>query len=129
MKLGFLTQLTEEECSLARQIGYDCIEAQGEWEVEDLRNADFVKAEADRVKGMLAENEICISAVAIYFGGPPEPQSRVERYALYMRMCRAIGVDVIATMSAGDRTRHWMRTWTSSRPSSRRWHGTAGMRG
>ena len=101
MRLGFLTQLTEQECKLAARIGYDCIEALGKWEVEELKKKDFVKTEAEKVKTMLQQSGISISAIAIYFGGPTDPKGRVERYELYMKMCRALGVHVITTMTGG----------------------------
>jgi len=102
MKLGYLTQLTEGECKLAAQIGYDCLEVHGKWQPDAIRTASACRAEADRAKAMLQENGLAISAIALYNAGPVDVKKAVARYTAYIKMCCELGVDVITTMSAGD---------------------------
>ena len=102
MKLGFLTQLTEAECKLAAQIGYDCIEAHGAWEPKDLKKKDFRKAEAEKVRAMLKKAGISISAMALYRAGAYKVNERVELYNAYIDMCKELGIGVITAMSASD---------------------------
>ncbi len=102
MKLGFLTRLTEDECKLAARIGYDCIEAREQWELEDLKDDEFVKAETEKIIAMLEQSALSISAIAVYRPGPFDRQERIERYSLCMKMCQALGVEVIATLTGGD---------------------------
>ena len=105
MELGFLGDLTEQECRLAASIGYDCIEARPNWKIEDLRKDDFIKAESERIKAMLARHGIGISALGLYGYRPPDLNGRVELYGLGIEMCRALEVGVIAALTGGDPAR------------------------
>ena len=102
MKLGYLTQLSEEECKLAACIGYDCLEVNGPWDPEELKTAAARKALAAGVNAMLEANGVTISAIALYNAGPQDVGVAVARYSAYIKMCGELGVDTITTMSAGD---------------------------
>ena len=102
MKLGYLTQLKEEECKLAASIGYDCIEAHGKWAPEEIKTASQRKAAAEPVKRMLAQTGISISAIALYRAGAYDVKQRIALYSAYIKMCNEIGVGVITAMSASD---------------------------
>ncbi len=102
MKLGYLTQLTEEECKLAARIGYDCLEVHGKWEADQIETEADRRGEADKVRAMLEESGISISAIALYQAGPRDVKGSVVRYGAYIEMCAELGVEVLSTMSAGD---------------------------
>ncbi|MHC4789257.1 MAG: sugar phosphate isomerase/epimerase family protein, partial [Planctomycetota bacterium] len=102
MKLGYLTELTAEECGIAAGIGYDCLEVSGNWDLARLGDEDYRKAEADRARAMLDEAGIAISAVALYWSLPPEAEARAEGYRRYIAFCAELGVGCIAAMAGGD---------------------------
>jgi len=102
MKLGYLTDLTQEACRTAVEIGYDCLEVQARWDLGKLADEDYRKAEAERVRAMLEEHGLTISAVAAYGALLLPPKERVEGYGHYIRFCRQLGVDCIAAMAGGD---------------------------
>jgi sugar phosphate isomerase/epimerase len=122
MRLGYLTDCTAEECRLAAELGFDCVEVHGRWEVEQLRKPAFRKREAARIremlrkagppKGGLAEArlphgrprrpDVSISAIAVYRAGPFVPAERIELYRLQIQMCEALGVPVLTTLTGGD---------------------------
>ena len=102
MKLGYLTECTARECRLAAKLGFDCIEAHGRWEVDDLKKLAFRKREAAKIKGMLAKAGISISALAVYRPGPFVVAERIELYKLQVKMCQALGLDVLTTLTGGD---------------------------
>lgn len=102
MKLGYLTDLTEEECETAAEIGYDCLEVNGAWDLARLPDQDYRKAEADKAKAMLDQHGLSISAVAVYWSLPEPAEERTDAYKLYIKFCQELGVDCIAAMAGGD---------------------------
>jgi sugar phosphate isomerase/epimerase len=105
MKLGFLTGLTEDACPTAAEIGYDCLEVHGAWDLEKLADRDYCKAEAAKTNALLEEHGLTISAVALYRALLLPAAERVEGYRRYIRFCGELGVDRIAAMAGGDPAR------------------------
>ncbi|MFP4028728.1 MAG: sugar phosphate isomerase/epimerase family protein [Candidatus Brocadiia bacterium] len=101
MRLGYLTQLTEEEARRAATIGYDCLEAHGPWEMDEIRLKNDRKREIARVQAFLEETGISISAIAIFRPGYEDPKPRVKRYRAYIKLCAEMGIDTITTLSGG----------------------------
>ena len=98
MKLGYLTNLTEEECETAAQIGYDCLEVAGDWDLARLGDAGYRKAEVRKAKEMLDKHGLTISAVAVYWSLPKPIEERADAYKLYIRFCQELGVDCITAL-------------------------------
>jgi len=105
MKLGYLTSLTAEECKLAAEIGYDCLEVSSPWDLKRLGDATYRKAEVKKARAMLDEHGVIISALALYWGLPQAPKERTEALTLYIGLCHELGVDCITTMAGGDPTK------------------------
>ncbi len=102
MKLGYLTQFTAEECRIAAEIGYDCLEVSSAWDLKQLGDAAYRKAEAKKAKALLKEHGLSVSALALYWGLPQPAKERTEAYKLYISLCTELGVDCITAMAGGD---------------------------
>jgi len=102
MKLGYLTVLTEAECGLAAEIGFDCIEVGGGWDAQKLADAEYVKAWSQQAKELLDKNGITVSAVSFYRPAPGSRAERLRQYENHIRLCRALDVDVLTTMASAD---------------------------
>ncbi|MFW6189293.1 MAG: sugar phosphate isomerase/epimerase family protein [Planctomycetota bacterium] len=102
MQLGYLTGFSEEECETAARIGYDCLEVQAGWELEDLQDEDYRKGEGDRINRLLQEHGLSISAVAVYHAIPAPVSERADAYKTYIRFCAELGVEVITSLTKCD---------------------------
>jgi len=102
VRLGYLAELTEQECRTAAQIGYDCIEAKINWELKELEKPDFRKAQADRMRGLVEEHGLSISAVADYRPSAESPELRIRRYRADIALCEELEVGVLTTLTGGD---------------------------
>ena len=102
MNLGYLTACTAQECELAARLGFDCIEAVAAWEIGELQDDAFLKGESGRIKDMLSEAGISISALALFKAGRFDVRERAEHYRGLIRMCEALGVEVLTTLTGGD---------------------------
>jgi sugar phosphate isomerase/epimerase len=105
MKLGYLTNLTKEECAIAAEIGYDCLEVSSPWDLKQLGSASYRKAEARKARAMLEEHKLTISALALYWGLPQQAEERAAALKLYIGLCQELGVDCITAMAGGDPTK------------------------
>jgi len=105
MKLGYLTDLSDDECRLAAEIGFDCIEARSGWEAERLDEADYLKRWSEGTRAMLDEHGITVSAVALYKAGPAPRDERLRDYERHIRLCGALGVDVLTALAGADPAR------------------------
>jgi sugar phosphate isomerase/epimerase len=102
MKLGYLAKLSEEECTTAAQLGYDCLEVGSTWDLRHLADAGYRKSEAEKARAILARSGLSVSAVAVYFAVPREVEDRFRAYELYIRFCQDLGVGCIAAMAQSD---------------------------
>ena len=102
MRLGYLTELTEAECGVASEIGFDCIEVRGGWDAQSLGDASYVSAWSQEAKELLEKNGITVSAVALYHFAPGSRAQRLKQYEGHINLCRALDVDVLTTMAAAD---------------------------
>lgn len=105
MKLGYLTNLTAEECKIAAGIGYDCLEVGSAWDLKKLGGIPYRKEEVKKAKALLNEHGLSISALALYWGLPQPTKERVEAYKLYVCLCAELGVGCITAMAGGDPTK------------------------
>ncbi len=102
MKLGYLTKLTEEECRIAAEIGYDCLEVAGAWDLAQLPDKDYRKDEAGKVRKMLEEHGLSISAVALYWSLPKPIEERADAYKSYIHFCQELEIDCITALTQCD---------------------------
>lgn len=102
MKLGYLTNLSEQECQTAARIGYDCLEVHSSWTLEELQDTEFRRTEAEDMRMMLKANGLSISAVAAYHSIPEAIAERADAYRLYIEFCAELGVGCLAALTKCD---------------------------
>jgi len=105
MELGYLTKLTDDECRIAVDLGYDCLEAFTTWDWRQLADDKSRREESQKVKLLLDRHGLTVSAVAVYFSMPQDPEERVDAYRAYIRFCQDIDVGCIAAMTQSDPVR------------------------
>lgn len=94
MRLGFLTNYTPERVQIARQIGFTCLELHASSLVgEDAPNVA-------RVRAVLEENDIAVSAIACYQNHLEEGKEaeRAEYFQRVIELAPQLGCSVVATM-------------------------------
>ena len=104
MKLGYLTPLTPQTIANARQLGYDAIEVGAGW----LTQPTLGQLERDlpALKGLLAQQQISITSVAIYGGTVEAPaQEAIAYYQRAIVLARALGCAVVSGMTGRDNSR------------------------
>lgn len=100
MKLGYLTQFSEDELKIASSIGYDGLEIHAK-SFGDISSAGGRKEAAKKGKNLAAKYGITITAVAFYERGS-DPKERISAYSDVIDFTAELGVDVIATLTGGD---------------------------
>jgi sugar phosphate isomerase/epimerase len=105
MKLGYLAGLSEEECRLAAEIGYDCLEVFTAWSLEQLADSGRRQGAAKEARAILARFGLSISSVAVYFKMPQQVEEQPQAYEAYIRFCADLGVGCISTMAQSDPAR------------------------
>jgi len=127
MKLGYLAEVTEEECRIAAEIGYDCLEAQAAWDPERLRDPAYCQAEAKRINKMLDEHGLSISAVAAYWAVTGPIEGRADAYKSYIEFCGELGAGCLTTLTQCDPAKtldenldDWERVFVDVAPAAER---------
>lgn len=104
MKLGYLTNFSEDELKLASGIGFDGLEVHAKsWPAEDLESAKRRTEAAVRALDLASMHDITITSLAFYERGDAhEPAARIEAYRRVIEFCAALGVPTVATLTGGD---------------------------
>lgn len=102
MKLGYLTQFSEDELKLASSIGFDGLEVHAKSWGDALDTAEGRKEAAKQAKDLCAKYGITITAVANYQAGYKPASERIPVYKNIADFCAEMGVGVIATLTGGD---------------------------
>lgn len=103
MKLGYLTQFSEDELKLAAAIGYDALEVHARsWPAEAMQSRQARTEAAKRSKDLAAAYGVTITAIAHYDRGEKSPADRAAAYSDIAGFCTEMGVEVVATLTGGD---------------------------
>ncbi|MBP6964884.1 MAG: sugar phosphate isomerase/epimerase [Armatimonadetes bacterium] len=104
MKLGYLTNFSEDELKLASNIGFDGLEVHAKsWAADDLQSPDRRAEASARASELAGRYGITVTAIAHYErGNPADPKARIESYRSVIEFCSAMKVPVVATLTGGD---------------------------
>lgn len=103
MKLGYLTQFSEEEIKLASSIGFDGLEVQvASWPAELRATANGRKEIAQQINDLSSKYGVSITAIASYAGGIKPAVERIASYREVIELASAAGVGVVTTLTGGD---------------------------
>jgi len=103
VKLGFLTDYSEERLAFASDWGYDCLSVHYPSIKEATGGAETDDRAVARIRDLMAQAEVDISAIALYgrrITDPPEDVLDDYRHA--MTLAEKLGVGVLAAVPGAD---------------------------
>lgn len=109
MKIGFLTEYSEERVEFAKKAGFDCLEVSvTPGSALDVRN--LTKEKIERIRKVFTRNEVKISDLACYFLNHLDPDEKKrkennEYFISVLKISKEFGTNIVTTNTWGDRTR------------------------
>lgn len=102
MKLGYLTDFSEEEVKFASEVGFDSLEINCNSKEANFWKVISENAGAESIKEKMDENDLAISALGFYFNQIQPEDWQKERFLKLLEIAPKLDVKVICTFAGRD---------------------------
>ncbi|MCK4244616.1 MAG: sugar phosphate isomerase/epimerase [Candidatus Omnitrophica bacterium] len=102
MRLGYLTDFSEEEAKFARRVGFDSLEISCNNKDANFWKVISKKGGVESIKEKMEENDLAISALGFYFNQIQPEDWQKQRFLKLLEIAPKLKVKVICTFAGRD---------------------------